>query len=211
MRSHLIALLALVGCTQSNSSTPLAEIANKYGDTTLEIVSRGQIAVNLHVAPTGSDCPSLSEDAVATFDGQNMMVARGGYATTATGCYPIGFWFDAFPEAQVQAWERTTSAAQLVIADRSAEWRIDTGLLLTQTFVDDPANSLITWTDVTQVTQATLSPVVPVTIKGNTIHYPAGTAVTAVVAIAHPVASRCDGPSTCTVFLEGSHDWTISP
>src|SRR6266850_3542934 len=174
MRTHLLALLAVVGCTQSNS-TPLADISKTYGDTTLEVITKGQINIELHVAPVTGDCPVLAEDATATFDGMPMNVARGGYATDSSGCWPIAFWFDNFPAAQVQGFERTVSASQLVVLDKTAEWRVDTGTMFVSDFVDDTANARITWRNVTQITQAQLTPAVATTISGNTISYPKGT------------------------------------
>ena len=211
MRTHLLALLVLVGCTSSHKSTPLADLASAYGDVRLEVVARGQVNVELHVASPNGDCPLLADDAAATFDGMPMQVARGGTAQQSNACYPIAFWFDQFPEAQVQGAERTTSASQLVVLDKSAEWRVDTGSMFTADFVNDAATSTITWTNVKTITSAEVYPQAQVTISGNTISYPKGSTVTYVDAVSHPDATRCEGPAQCTVFLEGQHDWTINP
>jgi len=211
MRTHLLALVVLVGCTQSQKSTPLADLSSAYGDVRLEVVARGQVNIELHVASQNGDCPRLADDAAATFDGMPMQVARGGTAQQSDACYPIAFWFDNFPDAQVQGFERTTSASQLVVLDKSAEWRVDTGAMFTSDFVNDAANAKITWSNVTTITSAELYPPAPVTISGNTISYPKGSQITFVDAISHPDATRCAGPAQCTVFLEGQHDWTINP
>jgi hypothetical protein len=142
MRKSLIALGLLAGCTQSNSSTSLADLAKKYGDTQLEVVANGQLNIELHVAPS-SGCPELSEELAATFD------------------------------------------------DRTA--------------------GTIEWENVATITSAETSPSARLTIDHNIIHYPKGTDIEWVEAYAHPVPSRCDGPSLCTIDLQGTRDWVINP
>ena len=200
----LLPLIALAACAAPPSSTPLSKLQPVFGDTTLEVVAKGPLDILLHV-PKGSDgsCPMLGADVTARFDGQAMHVFRGGEDSQADGCYPIAFEFDRMPVSSIAAWELTTSGSQLEIADRSAVWEVAAHPLFANNFVDDPAASQIVWKDVTQITTASVSPIVPVHIVGNAITYPPGTQMTYVQAIAHPAVERCDGPSACTVNLQG--------
>lgn len=205
---RLLCLVALAACTSSPSPTPLAQLQPAYGNTTLEIVAKGQLDILLRVAKADSaDCPTLAEDVTAQFDGQAMRVYRGGYDTVSGGCYPIAFQFDDLPMASITAWERTTSGSQLVVHDASATWKIQTGNLYRDDFVIDSAQSRVVWNDVSQITTATIEPEVQFQIDHNAIVYPAGTALTFVDATAHPTTSRCDGPSVCTIDLEGNRQF----
>jgi hypothetical protein len=210
MKTTLLALVVLVGCTQQQKTISLAEISSGYDKTSLDIVARGDIAVALEIAPT-SDCPMLQEDATAFFDGVPMHVQRGGYATTADGCFPISFSADPFPMDTVMGFERQTNSSQFEVIDSSAHWMVTAGRLFGNDFVNDPANSRVVWEDVTAVTSARVAPAAPVQIQGNAILYPPGATISWVDAYAVPHPTRCDGPATCTVFVEGSRDWTINP
>lgn len=202
-----LAVVAICGCSTSDPGTPLA----KLGSTQLEVVARpGQLNIELHVTTTG-DCPQLADDAVARFDGQPMNVARGGVAQNADGCYPISFWFETMPMAQINGVENTSSGSQLVVHDASATWNVDTTSMFQNNFQIDAANAKITWFDVQSITSASVSPIVPVTIQGNTILYPPGSAIDWVDAYAHPSVTRCDGPGVCSVDLEGSRKLGINP
>lgn len=197
------AAAALVGCAAQPTTTPLSDLKSKFGDTHVEVVANGQLAILLHVAHANeSNCPLLGDDVVATFDGQRMGVSNG-YAIDASGCYPIAFTFELMPASSIAAWERTTSGSQLVVADHSETWNIDTHALFSNNFVDDTANSQIVWNDVSQITFARVSPGVATQIKGNTIQYPPGTKIDWVSATSHPIATRCAGPALCTIDLTG--------
>ena len=199
MTKTLLVVVAIsAACASQQPSTSLS----KLNTARLGVVSNGSIAIELHV---DGDCPMLREDLFATFDGQPMNVARGGYATNATGCYPIGFWFDPMPAAALATFESGHSISQLEVIDPSAVWHIDATPLFTEAsaFVDNPASATITWNGVATITTAETSPIVPVTISGNTIKYPAGTAINWVSARSHPVPTRCDGPESCTIDLDG--------
>jgi hypothetical protein len=207
---RLTSLLVVLGaCTASSPSTPLSELRTTYGDTTLEVVAREQVNIQLHVAPTAG-CPVLGDDVVATFNGERMRVARGGYDLTANGCYPIAFWFDALPPTVAVA-ERRLSASQLLVADASASWQVDTTRLFGDDFELDTAASHIIWHDVDTIAAARIAPAVPIEVTNNVIAFPPGTDVTWVDARANPAATRCDGPALCTVFLESAHDFTLAP
>jgi hypothetical protein len=208
MRTYLSLAVVLAACAAPSKSTPLSELSQTYGNTQVEVIAKSQLAIELHVSPIHGDCPELRPEATATFDGMPMHVERGGYATTQEGgCYPIAFWFDPFPQASLAAFERTTTSSTLVIADRSAHWAIEAGHLVATTFVDDKVAGRITWQDVTHITNASVAPAVPFTISGNTLSYPPGTDISSIDAFAHPVPTRCDGPATCTIYLEGTHAW----
>ena len=202
---RLLVLVALAACTSSPSPTPLAQLHSAYGNTTLELVAKGELDILLRVSKLDSaDCPTLAEDVTAQFDGEAMRVYRGGADTVAGGCYPIAFQFDNMPMSSITAWERTTSGSQLVLHDRSATWNIQTGNLFADDFVIDAAQSRVVWRDVAQITTAQIQPQESFTIDHNAIVYPAGAPPTYVDATAHPTTSRCDGPSVCTIDLEGA-------
>src|SRR5262245_14082555 len=117
------ALLALGACAQ-DKSTPLARL----GTSQIEIVANSRVNVLMHIDETAG-CPTLSEDTHALFDGQPMKMTYGGYDTNASGCYPIGFWFDKPPLDAMTGFERATQHAQLEISDKSATWSVQSGQL----------------------------------------------------------------------------------
>lgn len=202
-----LVVVAICGCSTSDPGTPLA----KLGTTQLEVVARpGELNIEVHVATT-SDCPQLADDVVARFDGQPMQIARGGNAQNGAGCWPIAFWFDTMPATAVAGFENTSTSSQLVVHDATATWNIDTTTMFQNNFQIDAANAKITWFDVQTITSATIAPLVPVTIQGNTILYPPGTVVEYVDAYAHPAVTRCDGPGVCNVDLEGARKLTTTP
>jgi hypothetical protein len=202
-------VIVLGACAAPPPSTPLAELRSAYGDTTIEVVARGQINIELFVAPT-TECPVLGDDVVATFNGEPMRVSRGGYDVTSRGCYPIAFWFETLP-SDVMGVERRLDASQLVVEDASASWHVDTTRLFAQDFTLDTAASRIVWNDVEQISTARVAPVVAIEIEGNAIAFPPGTNITWVDARAHPAATRCEGPSICTVDLESARDFAPAP
>ncbi len=202
----LLLVAALGACATPAKTTSLAELAS----TQLEVVARGQINIELHVDETAG-CPQLDERTLATFDNARMMVSRGGYDTNASGCYPIAFWFDQLPTDTVNGFERQAAGSELVVADPSATWTVDTTRLFGNDFTNDTATGTITWQDVTTISSAEIAPVTAYTISGNQILYPAGEAITFVDARAHPQPTRCDGPSVCTVDLEGTATWGVQP
>ena len=210
MKNTLLALAVLVGCAQQQKTTPLSEITKNYDQTSLDIVARADISVALEIAPA-SDCPMLQDDAVAFFDGVPMHVQRGGYATTADGCFPISFSIDPFPMDKVTGFERMTNSSQFEVVDSSAHWTVTAGRLFGNDFVNDVASSRLIWEDVPSVTEAQVAPPAPVHIQGNAILYPPGATISWVDAYAVPAPTRCDGPAHCTVFVEGSRDWTVNP
>jgi hypothetical protein len=197
-----LSLAALGACAQQQSHTPLA----KLGQPNVEIVASGQVNVQLHVDESGG-CPLLSDDVTAQFDGQPMMMTHGGYDENASGCYPIAFWFNAPPMTAINGFEKTANASQLVIKDASQTWSVNTTRLFANNFVNDTTNSQIVWTDVDSIASAQLLPPVPVQIQGNAIHYPTGSTIEYVDALAHPVPTLCDGPAICQVNLQGERDW----
>ncbi len=206
MAKRIFLVVALGACTSSSNTTPLSALPNSQ----LEIVTNGKLNIELHVDETAG-CPTLGDDAVATFDGQPMLMSRGGYDTNASGCYPIAFWFNDVPMAQVSGFEKVASGSELVVHDKSATWTVDTVKLFANDFIVDAANAQITWEDVTSMTSAQTSPYAALTIDGNVIHYPAGMTIDYVQALAHPVPTRCDGPGLCLVNLQGSRNFTASP
>jgi hypothetical protein len=204
-------LLAVLGaCTTKDSSTSLAQLVDKYGATNVEIVATsGQVNIEMHVAEAAG-CPQLSDDVSAQFDGQNMLVARGGYDTNSTGCYPIAFWFDSTPTVAAVGFEAVKTDSELMIADASATWQINTSKLLSNDFVIDAAASSVVWEDVSTITTAMTSPNTVTSIVGNTINLSPGT-LQWVEAYAHPVATQCAGPSECVVDVQASRNWTGNP
>ncbi len=198
----VLGLGALGACASDQASTPLA----KLGTSQIEVVSKGQVNIEMHVDGTGG-CPVLGDDVGATFDGQPMMMTHGGYDTNASGCYPIAFWFDAMPMGAINGFERASNSSQLVVKDASATWSVNTSRLFANDFVVDSANSQIVWTDVAQISSARVSPAVSFNIQGNAIVYTPGATIEYVDALAHPVPTLCDGPAVCTVNLEGTRTW----
>jgi hypothetical protein len=210
MAKPLILVVALGACAQQQSSTPLAQLQTAYGNTHLEIVTNGKINIEMHVDETAG-CPLLGDDVHATFDGAPMMVSHGGYDTNASGCYPIAFWFNDAPMATLTGFEKVSMGSELVVADKSQTWSVNTVPLFANDFIVDTANSQILWTDVSTITSAEIVPGAPLQISGNAITYPAGLSVQWVSALAHPIPSVCDGPGLCTVNLQGSRNFLAGP
>jgi hypothetical protein len=207
MAKRILLVAVLGACTSSSTqSTPLAAFPNSQ----LEIVTNGKINIEMHVDETGG-CPTLGDDVTATFDGQPMLMSHGGYDTNASGCYPIAFWFNDAPMANIAGFEKVANASELVVSDKSASWTVDTVKLFANDFLVDAANAQIIWEDVPAMANAEIWPSAPVQIVGNTIHYPAGLAIEWVQALAHPTPTRCDGPSVCNVNLAGSRSFVASP
>jgi hypothetical protein len=204
-------LLAVLGaCTTQDPSTSLADLNTKYGPAHIEVVANtNQVNIELHVTET-SGCPTLSDNLVATYDGQAMNVARGGYDTNASGCYPIAFWFNSVPMDAIVSFESETKASQIVLVDPTATWNVQSSRLLSNDFEIDATNSQIVWEDVTSITSAQVSNSAAV-IVGNTIDYTPGATIDWVEAYAHPVPTECSGPSLCTVDLTGSRTWMTNP
>jgi hypothetical protein len=196
---------SLGACTQD--STPLSELHTMFGNTSLEIVAKEQINIELHVDTTRG-CPVLGDDVVATFDGEPMAVARGGYDTDAHGCYPIAFWMTSFPADRIASWELrgaqvgSQAGSALKIQDATATWTVSPTRLFTNELVVDAAASRLVWQDIPEISTARLVPSVDVKIQGNSIYYPPGTVITYADAYAHPTPTQCDGPTTCTVNVE---------
>ena len=159
-------LVVLGACTTKDASTSLAQLTDKYGGTNVESSRPGQVNIEMHVAET-SGCPQLSDDVVAQFDGQNMLVARGGYDTNSTGYYPIAFWFDSTPMVAAVGFEAVKTDSELVISDSSATWQINTSKLLSNDFVVDATTSSVVWEDVTTITTAMASPNTVTSIISN--------------------------------------------
>jgi len=203
-----LALFFVGACAAEPPSTSLADLQATYGDVTIEVVAREQVNIQLFVTAT-DECPYLG-DAVATFNGERMHVSRGGYDTTANGCYPIAFWFDQLPD-RVRNREGTLSGSQLQLVDDSATWSINTSRLFASRFEIDTAASQIIWRDVDEISTARVSPAAQLEITGNVITYPAGRSIDWVEARAHPAATRCDGPSVCIVDLQSDHDFPVAP
>ncbi|HEY1554623.1 MAG TPA: hypothetical protein VGF94_07280 [Kofleriaceae bacterium] len=210
MKRILLAAAALAGCTSQPTVTPLADLQKQFGDVQLEVIAKGSLAIEMHVNNSG-DCPAIGQDVIATFDGANMEVLRGGPDTNASGCYPIAFWFDVLPQATLDGFEVATTRSELVVADKSSTWMIDTPKLFANDFFVDQDASTITWADVTQIQYAHIEPAANLTIDGNVIHYPAGMNVQEVHAHAEPVASRCDGPQQCGIDLTAGRQLTSTP
>lgn len=210
MRTPLYLVAGLAACTSQPKTTPLAQLQAAYGNTQMEIVTNGKINIELHVDESGG-CPTLDDHVTATFDGAPMQVSRGGYDTNASGCYPIAFWFNDTPLATVNGFEKSAQASELIVADKSATWTVNTVPLFANDFINDTQNSRILWTDVTSITSAQIQPGAAVQISGNAISYPQGLVVQAVYALAHPTPDRCDGPGVCTVSLQGSRTFVANP
>jgi hypothetical protein len=198
---NLLLLVSVLGACAQDQSTPL----HKLGDTTLELVSYGSVNAELKIL--GAGCPLLGDDVTATFDGLPMNISRGGYAETADGCYPIAFSISPDQAGGAMAYEAGTSSSDLIIEDASARWTISSTRLFANQFTIDAANSQITWQDVTAITTAQTTPVVPIRINGNVISYAAGTDIISVSAYAHPTPMRCEGPGGCLVDLSAAHDF----
>jgi hypothetical protein len=207
------AALALGACGTDNS-TPLKDLSSKFGATTMEIVAQGQVSVELHVA--GDGCPTLSDDLKATFNGHEMIAARGGSATDAFGCYPIAFMFDdSVTPDELASFERKASAAsggavgsQLSITDSSTAWQVAPTRLFGNHLENDVANSRIVWADVDNIATARIVPSADLRVEGDSIFYPVGTQVEYATAYAHPVPTLCNGPGTCTVDFGDSRAFT---
>ncbi|HTR53126.1 MAG TPA: hypothetical protein VMJ10_20665 [Kofleriaceae bacterium] len=200
----------LAGCASQQTATSLADLQKQYGDVSLEVVATGDLSIEMHVASPGA-CPLIGNDVAATFDGANMQVLRGGPDTDASGCYPIAFWFDVLPSAMVNNFEVATTRSELVVADASATWTIDTVKLFANDFVVDQNAATITWADVASISDAQVQPPAAVQIAGNVIHFPAGDTIAAVQAHSTPATSRCDGPQVCSVDLEGGRQLIATP
>ena len=198
----VISLGSFTACAQS-SSTSLSELRTTFGDTKIEIVAREQVNIELHI-DTSHGCPSLGDDVVARFDGEPMLVARGGYDTDTRGCYPIAFWIEQFPLDRIVAWERRSSqsGSEMIIQDATATWTVSPTRLFSNDLVVDAAASRLVWQDVDRISTARVVPSVDLRIDGNSIYYPPGSVITWADAYAHPLPTLCDGPSTCTVDLE---------
>jgi hypothetical protein len=195
---------ALGACTQD--STPLSELHTTFGNTTLEIVANTQVHMELHVDTTRG-CPVLGDDVVATFDGEPMTVARGGYDTDARGCYPIAFSMTSFSPDRIAAWELRSvqvgaQGSEMKIQDATATWTISPTRLFTNDLVVDAAASRLVWQDIPEISTARIVPSVDVKIQGNSIYYPPGTVITYADAYAHPAPTLCDGPTSCLVNVE---------
>jgi hypothetical protein len=205
--------LALGACTTDNS-TPLKDLSTKFGATTMEIVAQGQVSVILHVA--GDGCPTLSDNTKATFNGHEMLIANGGSATDAFGCFPIAFYLDdSVTPDELASFERKASAAsggtvgsQLAITDSSSAWQVAPTRLFGNHLENDTANSRIIWQDVDNIATARIVPSQDLRIEGDSIFYPPGTQVTYATAYAHPVPTVCNGPGTCTVDFGDSRAFT---
>ena len=207
---RLCSFLVLGACA-AEPSTPLDQLATTYGDTTIEVVARGQLNIELHVDTTYG-CPLLGSDVNAWFNGVRMNVTPGGYDETNDGCYPIAFWITPLPQTTMAAWEKTMNGSQLMVTDHSAQWTIGPTQLFATGLVDDPTTSRIIWQNVAEISTAQVVPPVPITIDGNTISYPPGTAISWVDAYAHPQPSRCSGPTSCVVDLEAIRSFdSINP
>jgi hypothetical protein len=204
-------LLAVLGaCTANAPTTSLAELNAKFGAPHIEVVaSVDQVNIELHVTET-TGCPTLADNVVATFDGQPMDVARGGYDLDGSGCYPIAFWFNSAPMAAILSYEAETKTSQLVVADPGTTWNIQTTRLLSNDFEIDATASQIVWEDVTSITSAQVSNSEAI-IVGNAIDYTPGAMIDWVNAYAHPVPTLCAGPALCTVDLSGARSWNGTP
>ncbi|HET9619943.1 MAG TPA: hypothetical protein VFP84_01160 [Kofleriaceae bacterium] len=204
--------LALGACATDNS-TPLKDLNTTFGATTMEIVARGQVSLELHVA--GDGCPTLSDDLKATFNGHTMNVARGGSATDAFGCYPIAFFVDdSLTQDELAKSERAVSAgtgaisSQILIQDSSTTWQIAPTRLFGNNLENDVANSRIVWPDVDRIAEAIIYPAVDVKVQGDSMFYPPGTNVTYAQALAHPVPTVCTGPGLCTVDFQRTRSFS---
>lgn len=203
-----------LGACATDNSTPLKDLNTKFGATTMEIVARGKVSVELHV--DGDGCPSLSDNVKATFNGQEMLIARGGSATDAFGCYPIAFYLDDKVNPDDLAnFERKASVAsggavgsQLEISDSSTSWQVAPTRLFGNHLENDVANSRIVWQDVDQIATARITPVADLRIEGDSMFYPPGTIVETATAYAHPVPTVCNGPGACTVDFEDARSFT---
>lgn len=197
----LVSAGSLGACTQT-TTTSLSELSSTFGDTTIEVVAKGQVNIEMHVA--GDGCPTLGDDVNATFNGAPMNIVRGGYDTDATGCYPIAFWISDFSPDRMAAFELSSASgsSEMVVQDASAKWQVSPTRLFTNELVDDVAGSRLVWQGVDRISTARLSPVTDVRIEGDSIYYKPGTAVRYVDAYAHPIPDLCSGPSRCTVDLE---------
>jgi hypothetical protein len=204
MTKKLVIVVVLGACAQQQNTTSLADLRTAYGDTHLEVVAESQqVNIVLHVAAPDGSCPMLRDETSATFDGNQMGVARGGYDLDSSGCYPIAFFISTLPIDQIHTFEATSGGSQFLVKDNSARWGVDTGAMFGNDFVDDPAHAQITWSDVTSISTATLDPIVKTTIVGNVIHYPAGTHVNYVSAWSHSVPTLCAGPVVCSTDIQG--------
>ena len=204
MTKKLLIVVVLGACTQQQNTTSLSELRTAYGDTHLEVVAKSQqVNIVLHVDAADGACPLLRDEVSATFDGQAMNVARGGYDLDSTGCYPIAFYISTLPMDDIQAFEATSSGSQFLVKDNTTRWGVDTGVMFGNHFVDEPANARIIWSDVTSISTATLDPQVKTTIEGNIIHYPPGTHVEYVSAWAHATPTLCAGPVRCSADVQG--------
>ena len=199
---NLLLLVSVLGACAQDQSTPL----HKLGETTLELVSYGSVNAELKIVGTG--CPVIGDDVTATFDGVPMNVTRGGYDTTADGCYPIAFWISPKQISDVTTYEAGAASSDMIIEDASARWTVSSTRLFANQFAIDNAKSQIVWQDVTAITTAQTNPVVPIKITGNVITYAAGTDILSVSAYAHPTPTRCEGPGGCLVDLSAGHDFT---
>lgn len=179
----------------------------------MEVIARGPVSVELHVA--GDGCPTLSDNIKATFNGHEMLIARGGAATDAFGCYPIAFSIDdSVPPDELASFERKAGAnggtvgSQLLISDSSASWEIAPTRLFGNHLENDVANSRLVWQDVSNIATARIAPDSELHIQGDSIYYPPGTEITYATAYAHPTPTVCNGPGFCIVDFEDTRTFT---
>ncbi|HEY0190837.1 MAG TPA: hypothetical protein VGC42_06910 [Kofleriaceae bacterium] len=204
--------VAALGACSTDNSTSLNDLSKTFGETHVEIFANNQVNLLLHI--DGDGCATLGDDVVATYDGQPMAFSSGGYAEDSTGCYPIAFWVRDFPATQIGNRERASGAADIVIRDASASWRIAPTQLFGNDLEIDAATSSIVWPNVDHISTMSTLPYVNVQIDqlSSSVKYPAGTSITFAAATAHPIPTVCAGPGRCTVDMSRARDFSkVSP
>ncbi len=233
----VFALLPLAACDSGDGKpTTLAELSTSQitmgtGNTSsLLATAKGpQVQLEFFGPPvttaTADDCVVLSADATATFDGIPMTYAsRGGYqpAIDDPTCAGIQFTLDS---ATTQPGQLST----IVIRDASATWTIEARDLLTNDFalqspVVPGAPATIAWASAPSIDNAFVQVLrsrgayavqSDGTIAGNAVSFDIpqsdfGTGTLSIDASRTAIATRCDGPASCSITVAGGADFPIT-
>ncbi len=242
----IAATLPLTACfvTPSHDPVPLAAMTR----TTVELTASNDAALIEPGFPTAgvqvwfdtaragsagdpADCPTISSDATATFDGLAMTLDdAGGWDAPIDGtswCHRISFSLGSVAA-------RPGQVSQLVLRDSATTWTIEAKDLLTNDFKLLPAppagHAQIAWTSAPAIESGAYVQFedtagnlvfdgssdgyahgVTVAVTGNTIDVAlppttTGTGTLSINAGRAPQATRCDAPAGCKLVLSAGAD-----
>jgi hypothetical protein len=242
----IAATLPLAACfiTPDHDPVPLASMTRTSVALTASndapLIDPGSVtptlAVQLDTSPIGNegdpaDCPTISSDATATFDGLPLTLDdAGGWDAPIDGgsqCHAIRWSLATAPAHPGQS-------SQLVIRDATTTWTVEAKELLTNDFALQPSapagHAQIAWTSApaidggayVQFTDSAGTLVfagalegypngVAVTVTGNVVDVaiPQGTTrdgTLSINAARTPQATRCDGPAGCDLLISAGAD-----